>query len=378
MNHNIKYITFDLLRGIAALLVCAGHIRNFLLVDFGNVINPSFFDRIFYFATGLGHQAVIIFFVLSGYFVGGSVWKQLHQGKFNWIEYTLTRLSRLWIVLIPALLSTLFFDSVGEVISNHIGYDGRWKSLLSSGPGVGVECIDLSASTFFGNVFFLQTIIFPVFGTNGPLWSLANEFWYYLVFPFIGIALHKRSIQSLLILGIVMACFSQFPLTIFSGFLFWLMGWLAFVITETLLSKIKKWHIVSGVVLFLAALACTKFLNDFSSELVIAVSTMSLLVMLPHIKLKSKFFIRVVSKLSDMSYSLYVFHFPFIAFCWFLFTAPQQYQPTLLIYIQFFSSLVITLIFCFFMYFVFERQTSSVRFFLKSMLYKKSNSTKLR
>ena len=29
--------------------------------------------KVFYLATGLGHQAVMIFFVLSGFLVGGSV-----------------------------------------------------------------------------------------------------------------------------------------------------------------------------------------------------------------------------------------------------------------------------------------------------------------
>jgi peptidoglycan/LPS O-acetylase OafA/YrhL len=40
-----------------------------------------------------------------------------------------------------------------------------------------------TATTFVGNLAFLQTIAVPIFGTNGPMWSLANEFWYYLIFP---------------------------------------------------------------------------------------------------------------------------------------------------------------------------------------------------
>ena len=33
------------------------------------------------------------------------------------------------------------------------------------------------------NAFFLQTIVGPTFGSNGPLWSLAYEWWYYVLFP---------------------------------------------------------------------------------------------------------------------------------------------------------------------------------------------------
>ncbi len=36
---------------------------------------------------------------------------------------------------------------------------------------------------FLGNFFYLQSFISPVFGSNGPLWSLSYEFWYYIVFP---------------------------------------------------------------------------------------------------------------------------------------------------------------------------------------------------
>jgi hypothetical protein len=60
---NKRLPNLDLLRGLAALLVCAGHLRSFLMVDFGEVRSPSILDRAFYFATGLGHQAVVVFFL---------------------------------------------------------------------------------------------------------------------------------------------------------------------------------------------------------------------------------------------------------------------------------------------------------------------------
>lgn len=345
MNHNDKYVAFDLLRGIAALLVCTSHIRNFLFVDFGDITNPNFFDKLFYFATGLGHQAVIVFFVLSGYFVGGSVWKQLNWGGFSWIEYTLARLSRLWVVLIPALLATLVFNSLGKFIIDNAGYDGRWKGLLSSGPGMGVDSIDLSPLTFFGNAFFLQTLAVPVLGTNGPLWSLANEFWYYLAFPFAAIALYKRSILSLFTIAIVGWMFGTLPSGIQNGFLFWLMGWLAAMFGRVAF-RVRWWHMLTSMVVFGASLASTKFLSGFSSELVVAVPTMILLVFLPYVNLTNRLLVRGISGLSDMSYSLYLFHFPFLAFCWFVFVAPSQLQPSVFSYGQFCILLAAALAFC--------------------------------
>ncbi|HVO32467.1 MAG TPA: hypothetical protein VMU17_01050, partial [Elusimicrobiota bacterium] len=41
----------------------------------------------------------------------------------------------------------------------------------------------LSGRIALGNAFFLQTLAVPTLGSNTPLWSLSNEFWYYVIFP---------------------------------------------------------------------------------------------------------------------------------------------------------------------------------------------------
>ena len=60
---------FDWLRGLAAVAVLAGHVRGLFFVDFGDLVAPGPFARLAYMATGLGHQAVVVFFVLSGFFI---------------------------------------------------------------------------------------------------------------------------------------------------------------------------------------------------------------------------------------------------------------------------------------------------------------------
>src|SRR6185369_2558000 len=39
------------------------------------------------------------------------------------------------------------------------------------------------------NAVFLQTIAAPTFGSDAPLWSLAYEFWYYVMFPLLMLVL---------------------------------------------------------------------------------------------------------------------------------------------------------------------------------------------
>src|SRR5271155_4902517 len=119
----------DLLRGSAALIVMFGHLR-FLFTDLGtkpqakillaaqekltaatqpiNYMNPA-------------HQAVILFFVLSGALVGGSVLRDHKRQKFSWVSYCSKRLARLLTVLIPALV----IGGLIDVGSRHIIASGQ-------------------------------------------------------------------------------------------------------------------------------------------------------------------------------------------------------------------------------------------------------------
>jgi peptidoglycan/LPS O-acetylase OafA/YrhL len=63
----------DMVRGIAALAVMFGHIRGLFFLDYSDLAAPSPAVTLFYAVTGLGHQAVMVFFVLSGCLIGGSV-----------------------------------------------------------------------------------------------------------------------------------------------------------------------------------------------------------------------------------------------------------------------------------------------------------------
>jgi len=177
-----REIHLDFLRGFAALLVLADHLRAFCFLDFSDLGRSDFFDYIFYFLTGLGHQAVMIFFVLSGFFIGGSVFHKISDGTWGWGDYLANRLSRLWVVLIPALVLTFAFDEAGIFLTGGNGYNGEFNQMIHSGPMLNGR-LDTGFLCFLSNLFFLQTIISPVFGSNGPLWSLCNEFWYYIIFP---------------------------------------------------------------------------------------------------------------------------------------------------------------------------------------------------
>ena len=60
-----------LLRWIAAFLVTIDHIRTNYFVGISQIQYNTILTKVFFLITFLGHNSVIVFFVLSGFFVGG-------------------------------------------------------------------------------------------------------------------------------------------------------------------------------------------------------------------------------------------------------------------------------------------------------------------
>jgi peptidoglycan/LPS O-acetylase OafA/YrhL len=55
------------------------------------------------FFTGFAHQAVLVFFLISGWLVGGSLLNKLGQPDAL-LSYAIDRITRLWTVLMPTFL----------------------------------------------------------------------------------------------------------------------------------------------------------------------------------------------------------------------------------------------------------------------------------
>jgi peptidoglycan/LPS O-acetylase OafA/YrhL len=189
----------NLLRSLSAFVVVLGHVRLLFVEDYSSAPHTPIGAMLYAF-TSLGSQAVIVFFVLSGYFVGGGVVSRFRRSAFSWFDYGNSRLTRLWLVLIPALLLTLVCDLAGaELFPASAVY-------LSPDRYVGMNRDPtLDPVTFLGNLAFLQGLHVPIYGTDNPLWSLAYEAWYYVMFPAIlaltwrGQSVRNRVVGALLL-----------------------------------------------------------------------------------------------------------------------------------------------------------------------------------
>jgi peptidoglycan/LPS O-acetylase OafA/YrhL len=132
------------------------------------------------------------------------------------------RFSRLYLVLLPALLLTAILDYFAYRQPGGHTYFDLPITHFNACPLSGRD----SVGVFFGNALFLQNIVVPTFGSNSPLWSLANEFWYYLLFPALVLAAFspskvKRRAGGFLIALLLLA---WFPVGMLAGFLVWLLG----------------------------------------------------------------------------------------------------------------------------------------------------------
>jgi len=319
-NHGINALRF-----IAALLVVISHIRTLFFVDFGSADDGGPVTQAIYLVGSLGHAAVIVFFVLSGYWVGGSVLRGIARQSFSVKLYAASRLTRLWIVLVPALLLTQLLDRLGRALFTesdiYLGTSAYHTVVPEAGPA-------LDLLTTIGNLFFVQSVYTDVLGTNTPLWSLAYEFWYYLLFPSALLAFAKGiSGWQRLLAGLVFIVGATI-----SGpsVLLLFPAWLAGAALAHFQEPVRGWtRSLTQLRLSLFRWGATSILIGGCVATVIADLTgmiAAIVIALPSCVWLASFILDVrstrltrmtvvpLSKAADWSYSLYASHMPVVAF----------------------------------------------------------------
>jgi peptidoglycan/LPS O-acetylase OafA/YrhL len=179
-----KEHVIDAMRGFAALLVAYFHCRQVEWVGMqafhqtvGHAFSLNTIAGYLTFPIAWGSAGVPIFFVISGYCIhrGGALRLaknpeyRLDTGNF-WVR----RLTRIYPVLIAALVLTLALD---------------WNSLQLA--PVSHKIREIGWQAFLVNLFSLQGVAGHTYGSNGALWTLSLEVQFYAVYPLL-FALRKR------------------------------------------------------------------------------------------------------------------------------------------------------------------------------------------
>ncbi len=307
----------DFCRAAAATLVTISHARDVLMIDYPG--RRSWLP--FYAFTGFGHSGVIVFFVLSGFWISRAVLRRIDDASF-WLPYVIDRLSRLGIVLVPALMLGGLLDTAGTVWLHLPLYQG----LTGAHSLTEHVATTLTLPVLLGNLAFLQTIAVPPWGSNGPLWSLAFEFWYYLWFPAIALLVHRRRL-SLTLLALLIGVANP---AIYWGFASWLVGWLLLLRVEAATTgPIHRLWALLAAGLFAASLLSTATIRQSWTDFPLAISFGLLLLSLVKTALP---FPQVLAPAAvygrKASFSLYAIHFPIVALAGGWITARERLAPS--------------------------------------------------
>lgn len=226
----------DLMRWLAAAVVAVSHARFPLLKSYG-LLTPEqrpLWVQAWYFLTGYYVEAVLIFFVLSGFLVGGMGLARLKQGTFDPPGYAIDRFSRLYTAFLPALLLSVLLTWVGMRWFDGTGlYSGTHPTFAATGTTL-VFADNTGWGNFTGNLFMLQwfrdSLFAAPYGSNPPLYTLSSEFWFYAVFGLLGAAANARAGRRALLVALAIAATLALGKTFWIYLGMWLIGVAAAVI----------------------------------------------------------------------------------------------------------------------------------------------------
>jgi peptidoglycan/LPS O-acetylase OafA/YrhL len=212
--------------------------------------------------------------------------------------------------------ATLHFFAASDVATGNLAYHGLAPAGLEARLGI------LPA---LGNALFLQEVLVPTFASNGPLWSLAYEFWYYAMFPLLLLAVAApRWRWRLLYVVLLVGCAALVGWDILLYFPVWLLGAATAFLQPRLLVWTGRLRAGTRAVLRVCAVTATcvamiassaGILGGFGDAAVALAATALLGLLLRDDRMSGLFgtAVEAVGRYADASFSLYVVHLPLLA-----------------------------------------------------------------
>lgn len=351
----------DLLRFVAAFLVALNHSRNDFFVMYGDLPadQQGTLTSIFYFIARLGHESVVIFFVLSGFLVGGIGLERLASNNFKYRSYVIDRISRIMTPLFGAVV--LFFITCR----------------LTNEP--------FDWLTAIGNLLSLQDIFCKCLVS--PFWSLAFEVWFYIMLFAVALMYYNRGTQNhnfyIKACGYILffICCCVFTKLEPVYLLIWVMGALAY---KTRPLNMNKWvFIISivGVIVFTLLYELSvdsvslpnniKVCNTKFVEICLSFSfclfIQQIILIKPHWSW-ARSIDKIGTILAKPSYTLYLTHRIIFLFLFYYIFDKKTGDMSMTSIGNYALFLTLTLIGCYLAYLMFEKHTNLIKKYLKEKL----------
>jgi peptidoglycan/LPS O-acetylase OafA/YrhL len=323
---SVQSLSFlDGLRGLAALYVATGHAR-WLLWEGGDsyklhaasyslaykalVIMMSFFKY--------GHEMVLFFFVLSGFVIHLKYSRELSRGEqssFSFGTYFMKRFKRIMPPYLFVFLLTFICDSIVAHNQYSIFTHTTPVPLINSNIVFGHSWTALS-----GNLLFLQEAYVPVFGSNGSIWSLKYEWYFYMLYPVLIFFNVRKPVLTLIgVAGIFLLYLAGFHTgfvlldqVVACVFSWWVGAYAADIYTGRV--KMNRYFIYPLIILVpLIPVIHTSGMTSLLKDQVTAFGFTGLLILL--LDYRQHRFVTMFGKLKwlgDCSYTLYLIHAPLL------------------------------------------------------------------
>jgi peptidoglycan/LPS O-acetylase OafA/YrhL len=347
VHHSI--IGLNLLRATAALLVFLGHVRGSCFVEFGALPHPQqgLLAKMLFGLTRTGHEAVLVFFVLSGYLVGGQVIRRVSSGTFNIAAYGLDRATRIFIPLIPACIFTVILTRL---------VTGQTPNSLQ----------------LLLNMLGLNGVLTDTLSLNAPLWTLSYEIWFYILAGAVGVlfSVRKKAVIAFFIIASSVAVFCVLEARYA---LFWSMGAVSISIlgfrTPRFFALFGLLIFSCGILDYQLAAESKSFINVVYLPIPVAEALIVLGVCLsipyfcdPTTDSSLRFLQRPAVYLSSISYTLYLFHYPLNSALGFF---PKFENLSWLAIGMFCTKAALIFLFVNILYLAFEANTLTVRHYVR-------------
>lgn len=329
-----RNMEIDRLRSIGALIVILCHL---IYIYYPNTIDS---------ANGFATTIIDLYFVISGYVISCALIRQIDQLKADQMQliqffkgFFIKRIFRIY----PCLWATFFLIAV-------LSYFVKGSGFFSDPTAVFQSSLMLLTSTF--NFYFTDRYFSLAFA---PLWSLAIEEQFYIIFPFFILFTKSNRQRAQILIGVlVLITFVLRPLTlhyygmislfftqmrcdsIICGVLVYILSqqpwfnllkpeangnqWLRMALVALLL------YIIIGITTLGYSLAVFLPINCLfiSTLLICAVFQCNLISFPPLIQ-------NMLDMLAPRTYSLYIIHFPVILAMNAIFSSYTEITPMLLI-----------------------------------------------
>jgi peptidoglycan/LPS O-acetylase OafA/YrhL len=177
------YFWIDALRGAAAIIVLISHVSIFGLYGYEHLLAQWPPTRLLW----SGHQAVILFFVISG-FALYLLFEQMEATSAGWMKFIQVRFLRIYPPYLASLLLALLLLNAPALFGIAAPPNAP---MIASGQ--------LTWETLIGHLLMIGT--FDVQAINPPIWTLVFEARLSLLFPLIYLAVARGGARTLAVLG---------------------------------------------------------------------------------------------------------------------------------------------------------------------------------